>query len=627
MRCLARFGRRFFAFRSLWPSRRLTWPGGDSPSRRGRQCRQLFGGQRLEPRLALTSAAIDVETPAWDSCVQLVGRTSGLDGILHSVFGGPGTDPVVFDRRVAVVEKQLVAGTKALGVGFRVLDASVMGSHEGAYSASAPDGPTIYIRADLLRGQSDLLRSVVFEELGHHLDTVLNGGVDSRGDEGELFSARMRGEMLEDARMSQGLTEDDHGALVVGGQTVAVEFATLGAATRAVTYTEAGARVALQPTVTVARGRNLNIRSVTLAVGAVNAADRISVSGARSGRSSGTSPLAAGLAVPVARMSGTFYLGPQGGAAERWNYSITPAGSYAFSLIGRAGPSSSVAAQRLIRAVRYDSTTNNPVTNSRTFTWRIAGSVPTAVVREAVVIAAVNNPPTVVAASVTTGLSEAGTVGGGVQAASVSLTKVDVDGSVSYDNTWLLANGWATANGGVTYAKQGTYGTAALTVATDTVSYLLDNTLPTTQALAVGQQVSESFAVGVIDNGGATAVANALFVIVGSNDAPVLSGAAVVLTDGAADTAFTVSVADLLAGFTDWETDALTVANVACSSAAGTVVHSVVANGTTSYTVTPVAGYSGPATLAYVVVDSLGAATTATKQFVFVPPALMVVAP
>ena len=628
MSVLARIRHRFFAFRSMWPARRFMPPGSGPRRRRERRCRQLFGGafgvQQLEPRLALTCAAIEVATPSCESYEQLVGRTPGLDGILHAVFGGAGTDPAVFDRRAAVVEEQLLSGTNAFGLGFRVLDASVMGNHEAAYSASSPGGPAIFIRADLLRGQPELLRAVVFEEIGHHLDTVLNGAADSRGDEGELFSALLRGQAPDDAAMARVLAEDDHGTLVVDGRTVAVEFATVGAATAAVGYTEGDAKVALQPTMTVARGRTENIRTVTLAIGSPNAADRISVSGARSGRSGGTSPFAAGLAVPVARKSGAFYLGATGAAAERWTYAITPTGTYSFSLVGLTGASSAVATQRMIQSVLYDSTAKHPVASSRTFTWRVVGSVAAATVRETVALSAVNTPPTVTAASATNALSEAGVDASGVNAASVSLKKADVDGTVGYDGTWLLANGWTTTNGGVTYASPGRYGTATLTVASDTVGYLLDDTLPATQALAVGQQVSEAFAVRVMDDRGGTALAAAQFVITGSNDAPLLSGSAIVLKDAAADTPFLVSVADLLAGFTDWEADALTVANVRCTSAAGTVVHRVVANDSTSYTVIPVARSTGVATLAYDVVDSNGAATSATRQFVFAPPALAV---
>ena len=238
-----------------------------------------------------------------------------------------------------------------------------------------------------------------------------------------------------------------------------------------------------------------------------------------------------------------------------------------------------------------------------------------------------NDAPTVSAANPSNGLVEAGNGVAGTNAATILLTKADVDGTVSYDATWLLANGWATANAGTSYTKQGTYGTATLTVATNTVAYQLDNTLPATQALAAGAQVNDVFDVRVVDNSAATALATAQFAITGSNDAPILSGTPVVLKVGAADTPFTVSVANLLVGFTDWEADTLSVANLRCTSATGTVVHNVVANGSISYTVSPVSGYLGEATLFYDVLDSHGAVISATNQFmipVYTPPTLTV---
>ena len=702
--------------------------------------------QELEPRLALAHSSIDV--------APLLAATPGLDGILHAVFGNAGTAPSLFDARVATVEQQLLSGPAALGVNVRVLNASVMGVHEGGYSASAPGGPTIYVRSDLLQAPPDLIRSVLIEELGHHIDVMLNGGLDSPGDEGELFSALVRGAVVDDATMRRILTEDDHGTLVVDGGIVAVEFATVSSATTSVSYTEASRKISLQPSVTVGRATNESIRSVSFTIGAAKAADRISVPGSRTGQSSGTSPFVAGLNVPPTATSGTFYLGPNGATAERWDYSITTTGEFQFRLNGIANAASVTAAQRLLRAIQYDSTSNNPVTTPRTFAWAIGGTSSTAMFNESVTIVAVNNSPTVSAASPSNGLIEAGAGVAGTSGATIRLTKGDVDGTVSYDNPWLLANGWSTANGGASYTRQGTYGTATLTIASDTVGYQLNDALAATQALTARAQTSDSFTVRVIDNGGATATAmaqfavtgsndaptvsaaspsnglveagagvagtstatirltkgdvdgtvnydrtwltangwsttnggvsytrqgtygtatltiasntvgyvltNALaatqalaagarasdsftvrvidnsvatalataqFAVIGSNDAPFLSGTQVVLKDGRANNPFTVSVADLLVGFSDWEADGLSVVNLRCTSAAGTIAHRVVANGSTSYTVSPVPGYSGAATLSYEVRDTGGAVISATNQFLFAaytPPTLTI---
>lgn len=184
MSVLAPIHNRFFACRSMSPSRRCTTPKSGPRHHRDRRYRQLLGSAFSVPQLAqrtsLTGAASDVATPSWNSHEQRVGRTPGLDGILHAVVGGAGSDPAGFDR--------------------------------------------------------------------------------------------LRGQWPDDAAMDRVLAEDDHRTLVVDGRTVAVEFTTVGFTTSAVGHTEGGAQVALQPTMTAARGRTQDIWTVTLAIGSANAA-------------------------------------------------------------------------------------------------------------------------------------------------------------------------------------------------------------------------------------------------------------------------------------------------------------------------------------------------------------------
>ncbi|SBS36322.1 Cadherin domain protein [Marinomonas spartinae] len=145
-----------------------------------------------------------------------------------------------------------------------------------------------------------------------------------------------------------------------------------------------------------------------------------------------------------------------------------------------------------------------------------------------------DNAPTVSASTATATLVEAGGINNatlGTSKASITLTKADVDtvGTVHYDAAYLLSNGWSTTNGGLSYSKVGTYGTATLTLATDTVSYELSNSNSDTQALTAGQSVNDSFTIEVTD-GNATQTTKAVFNIVGSNDAPIDSGVVASLT-------------------------------------------------------------------------------------------------
>ena len=66
------------------------------------------------------------------------------------------------------------------------------------------------------------LEAVILEEFGHFVDAQVNN-TDTIGDEGELFSALVRGVSLSSAQLSRIKTEDDLAVIVVNGQSIAVE--------------------------------------------------------------------------------------------------------------------------------------------------------------------------------------------------------------------------------------------------------------------------------------------------------------------------------------------------------------------------------------------------------------------
>ncbi|MEX8512724.1 MAG: cadherin-like domain-containing protein, partial [Leptothrix ochracea] len=109
----------------------------------------------------------------------------------------------------------------------------------------------------------------------------------------------------------------------------------------------------------------------------------------------------------------------------------------------------------------------------------------------------------------------------------------------------------------------------------------------------------------VADSLGATVAATQSFSVSPVNDAPILTGTAATLPTQQEGQAGLLKATDLLAGWTDVEGDAISVANL--RSIAGLSVDN--ANGTWSFT--PVAGSSGVVNLYYDVVDVWGAASTA----------------
>ena len=86
----------------------------------------------------------------------------------------------------------------------------------------------IYVNASKLNNgllDVNLATSALLEEFGHALDTRLNGGVESPGDEGQLFAAEVSGVLLTAEQRAVIDVEDDTAVLMIEGVQVAVELA------------------------------------------------------------------------------------------------------------------------------------------------------------------------------------------------------------------------------------------------------------------------------------------------------------------------------------------------------------------------------------------------------------------
>jgi hypothetical protein len=114
----------------------------------------------------------------------------------------------------------------------------------------------------------------------------------------------------------------------------------------------------------------------------------------------------------------------------------------------------------------------------------------------------------------------------------------------------------------------------------------------------------------VIDGKGGTKAATQTVSIAAVNDAPTGSATAT-LAHGAEDTAYTVSAANLIAGFSDIDGDTLTVTNVTASNGA-----TVTNNGDGTFTITPAANFNGTVTLSYTVSDGHGGTKTGSQTII-----------
>ncbi|WP_061546812.1 DUF4114 domain-containing protein [Cylindrospermopsis raciborskii] len=104
-----------------------------------------------------------------------------------------------------------------------ILDSSILGSANGAYSSSEN---RIYLSSNLMEnGTSSRIREVLIEEIGHFVDSRINQ-IDTPGDEGEYFAGLLVGESLNEAQLSVLKAEIDSAIILLNGVQLTVETAT-----------------------------------------------------------------------------------------------------------------------------------------------------------------------------------------------------------------------------------------------------------------------------------------------------------------------------------------------------------------------------------------------------------------
>jgi hypothetical protein len=103
-----------------------------------------------------------------------------------------------------------------------LLSSAEMNGAMGAYAISTG---MIYLNADWLAGASkDQVNAALTEELGHHLDGLLNAS-DTAGDEGEYFARLLNGVSMSEADKATLLIQNDESLVTSGSVEVTVENA------------------------------------------------------------------------------------------------------------------------------------------------------------------------------------------------------------------------------------------------------------------------------------------------------------------------------------------------------------------------------------------------------------------
>ncbi|AIE75095.1 MULTISPECIES: S-layer family protein [unclassified Synechocystis] len=105
-----------------------------------------------------------------------------------------------------------------------MLSAEVLGSAVGAYAQSINK---IYLSDRFVATATEVqLVAVILEEIGHAVDALVNSQ-DSPGDEGEIFANLVLGVQLSELGIESLKTQDDNFTILVDGQSLQVEAATI----------------------------------------------------------------------------------------------------------------------------------------------------------------------------------------------------------------------------------------------------------------------------------------------------------------------------------------------------------------------------------------------------------------
>jgi Ca2+-binding RTX toxin-like protein len=143
---------------------------------------------------------------------------SNFNTVISTAFGNN-----VNQTQLQQLRQQWLSGNFSIIPNIQVLSQNEIGTANGAYASSLD---TIFLSADFLATASAAsIASVLLEEIGHRIDQLLNGGVDSAGDEGEIFSRLVSGENLSSTVLASLQAQNDRGFVTINGRTVAVENA------------------------------------------------------------------------------------------------------------------------------------------------------------------------------------------------------------------------------------------------------------------------------------------------------------------------------------------------------------------------------------------------------------------
>ena len=189
-----------------------------------------------ESGIQLSIQGIDTVTEATNQEIEDALRE--IDTILkEKISGETGNDLVneVFgkeqqaDNTIETIEAKF--DLNDLNLNLQVRSSEELNGNFAAYAAEGHDGnETIYVNREWLDlAPSAWIKSVLLEEIGHAIDTRINGTRDSKGDEGQLFAAKALNWDLAETTQLDIREENDFSQLTIEGRTVDVQNASFTA--------------------------------------------------------------------------------------------------------------------------------------------------------------------------------------------------------------------------------------------------------------------------------------------------------------------------------------------------------------------------------------------------------------
>jgi len=141
-------------------------------------------------------------------------RQNDFNDLLRRVFAADGATAAARQLRQELLRGRFIARIEPL-------EGTSMGGALGGFTSRSPGGDArIYLNRNwLAQASAAEIAAVLLEEIGHAIDHRLNGDHDSTGDEGEIFSALLRGL----SPRPQAWSEDDQRWIHLNGTQVSIE--------------------------------------------------------------------------------------------------------------------------------------------------------------------------------------------------------------------------------------------------------------------------------------------------------------------------------------------------------------------------------------------------------------------